>query len=48
MFRDKGEPDWPRMDLFLNGDKRGRRVSLIDALDSRLQRNLGWRKSQEL
>lgn len=40
MFRDKGEPDWPRMDLFLNGDKRGRRVSLIDALKARIDHNI--------
>lgn len=36
MFRTDGEPNWPRMDLFLNGDKRGRRVSLIDALKTRI------------
>ena len=39
MFRGNGEPNWPRMDLFLNGDKTGKRISFYDAITKRIDHN---------
>jgi len=39
MFRANGEPNWPRMDLFLNGDKEHKQVSFIDAINIRIDHN---------
>jgi hypothetical protein len=39
MFRANGEPNWPRMDLFLNGDKTGKRISFYDAITKRIDHN---------
>jgi hypothetical protein len=39
MFRANGEPNWPRMDLFLNGTKNEKRISLLEALTKRIDEN---------
>ena len=39
LFRANGEPNWPRMDLFLNGTKNEKRISLLEALTKRIDEN---------
>ena len=39
MFRANGEPNWPRMDLFLNGGQRENPDSFLDAVKTRVDHN---------
>ena len=39
MFRANGEPNWPRMDLFLNGGKREKPDSFLNAVKTRIDHN---------